>query len=73
MYRQRAASLVVSATKTLVQAGGGEAHFEGSPWNNNTVTLIRAAKSHLQLVLFQTFAESVQTLEKEVTLRAFSY
>lgn len=65
--RQRAASLVVSATKTLVQAGGGEAQFEGPAWNNNTVMLIRAAKGHLQLVLFQTFADSVNSMEEKAS------
>ena len=59
---------MVVATKTLLQAGGGKAHFEGSPWNDNTVTLIRAAKSHLQLVLFQTFADSVKDLEDQVSV-----
>jgi acyl-CoA oxidase len=61
--RQRAASLVVTATEKILAAGKGEAHFEGAPWNDNTVTLIRAAKSHLQLVLFQTFASSVNEME----------
>lgn len=67
MPRQRASSLVVAATKTLQQAGGGEVQFEGAPWNDNTVTLIRAAKGHLQLVLFQTFADSVNAIKAEVS------
>lgn len=53
----------MTATKKILAAGNGEAHFEGASWNNNTVTLIRAAKSHLQLVLFQSFASSVDGME----------
>lgn len=68
LSRQRAASLVVTATKALAKAGNGSVHFEGASWNNNTVTLIRAAKSHLQLVLYQTFANSIQSMENEARL-----
>lgn len=71
--RQRAANLVVAATATLRHAGGGEAHFEGAPWNNNTVDMIRAAKGHLQLVLFQTFAESVKTMVAEVSVNSIPH
>lgn len=66
MCRQRACDLVVQATQALVAAGGGVPAFEGAPWNNNTVPLIRASKAHLQLVLFQTFAASVAEMESEV-------
>ena len=53
----------MKATEALLRAGDGKAQFEGEPWNGNTVTLIRAAKGHLQLVLFQTFSSSVADME----------
>lgn len=67
--RHRASSLVLQAAETLQRAGNGRVEFEGVAWNSNTVALIRAARGHLQLVLFQTFARSVETLGSEV--RAF--
>ena len=53
----------MKATEALLRAGNGKAQFEGEPWNGNTVALIRAAKGHLQLVLFQTFSSSVADIE----------
>lgn len=64
--RQRACHLIVQAAETLTEAGGGRIQFEGEPWNTNTVSLIRSAKAHLQLVLLETFAQSVADFKTEV-------
>ncbi len=63
----------MQATKTLAAAGGGRIQFEGAPWNNSTVDLIRAAKAHCDLVLHKTFVESVQDLKNQASPRALAH
>eukprot|EP00884_Botryococcus_braunii_P015671 jgi/Botrbrau1/2788/Bobra.0125s0001.1 len=66
--RHRAAALVVQATQTLSGNGNGKIVFEGAPWNNSTVDLIRAARGHCDLVLHSTFISSVANLKAEGSL-----
>ncbi|GFR44234.1 hypothetical protein Agub_g5369 [Astrephomene gubernaculifera] len=67
--RHAAARAVVAAAETLrsasLAASGGTRQmvFEGRPWNENTVELIRAAKAHCIYVLHQTFLDSIARLE----------
>eukprot|EP00879_Flechtneria_rotunda_P021197 GHRR01022330.1.p1 GENE.GHRR01022330.1~~GHRR01022330.1.p1 ORF type:complete len:634 (+),score=214.56 GHRR01022330.1:589-2490(+) len=60
--RQRAARLVVLGASVLQQRCGGPGAklvFEGAPWNSSTVAQIAAAKAHCEMVLLQTFMETV--------------
>ena len=63
MCRHRAARLCVEATKQLLKAGAGQLRFEGPPWNNNTVHVIRTARAHSTYVLHKTFSESLDKLQ----------
>ena len=53
----------MAATKKLLKAGGGKLRFEGPPWNDNTVDVIRTARAHSLYVLHKTFGDSVHQLQ----------
>jgi len=58
--RHATAKLALVAADALRHAGGGQLVFEGAPWNNTNVDLIRVARSHCCLFLYQTFLHAVE-------------
>lgn len=48
------------AADALTKATGGPMVFEGAPWNNTTMDLIRLARAHCYFYLHQTMVESVE-------------
>lgn len=58
--RHAAARLALVAADALRRAGGGELVFEGEPWNETTVDLIRVARAHCSLAMHQTFVAAVE-------------
>ena len=64
--RHRAAWMCVDGAKTLEAASKGRIQFDGPSWNGNTSHLIRLAHAHCELVLHQTFADSVSRAASEV-------
>jgi acyl-CoA oxidase len=57
--RHVAAKLALNAADVLRAAGNGKFVFEGAPWNNSTVDLIRVARAHCCLVVHQWFVDAV--------------
>lgn len=53
----------MAATRKLLKAGGGQLRFEGPPWNDSTVDVIRSAKAHSVYVLTSFFSEAVAKLQ----------
>lgn len=58
--RHAATKQALVAAEALRAAGGGALIYEGAPWNNTTVELIRVGRAHCALVIHQTFLESVE-------------
>uniref|UniRef100_A0A383WBN6 Acyl-coenzyme A oxidase n=2 Tax=Tetradesmus obliquus TaxID=3088 RepID=A0A383WBN6_TETOB len=61
--RHRAARLAVSGAATLQAASSGARaplKFEGPAWNSSTVSQIAMAKAHTEMVLLQTFMDTLQ-------------
>ncbi|EFN54271.1 hypothetical protein CHLNCDRAFT_36152 [Chlorella variabilis] len=65
-----AAQLAAQATQVLARAGGGRVAFDGEPWNNSTVDLIRAARAHVALYLHQNFVDCVEAAASQRALGA---
>eukprot|EP00878_Enallax_costatus_P005125 GHUV01005387.1.p1 GENE.GHUV01005387.1~~GHUV01005387.1.p1 ORF type:complete len:651 (+),score=176.60 GHUV01005387.1:188-2140(+) len=67
--RHRAAHLTVKGAQLLQQkSGGGQLKFEGQAWNSCTVAQIALAKAHTEMVLLQTFMETLQQARAEGSL-----
>ena len=58
--RHAATKQALVAAEALRAAGGGALIYEGAPWNNTTVELIRVGRAHCALAMHQTFLESVE-------------
>lgn len=52
--------LALVACETLKQMSGGAIVFEGAPWNESTVDLIRLARGHCSYILHETMVRFVK-------------
>lgn len=61
--------LALVALETLKQMSGGAVVFEGSPWNESTVDLIRLARGHCSYILHETMVRCVKdaAVERKVS------
>ncbi|CAD7698591.1 unnamed protein product [Ostreobium quekettii] len=68
-FRNRAARLCVDAAEQLKQESGGNPVFEGEPWDNSNVIVIKLAVAHSQYVIYKNFMDSLQGIRSRGELQ----